>query len=97
MPGAIPLESVDILEAQREDWEAPWMVGLVDRVEDGIEGEGVDNTASVDGEGVDVMDGASGTKSHSDLHNEILRFSEYVSLTPAEVRPTLTLLILNGP
>lgn len=84
MPGIISLGSFDVLEAQREDWEAPWMVGLVDRVAGvGTKGGGFDNTASVDG-----VDEAPGETNLSDLHNEIVRFSEYVSLTLAEVRRT---------
>lgn len=111
MPGAIPLGpsgSLDVLEAQRDDWEAPWMVGLVNRVDDGTENDpdskggvfnnrrseldGFDKTGSVDGEVeiIDLVDGTSGQTGRSDLHHEIVRFSEYVSLTPAEVRLTTT-------
>lgn len=73
-------------EKRPEHWEAPWMVGLVDASNraaaagrpgfDGGSGAGRLETTIVGG----------GDTAFSDLHHEILRFSEYVSLTPAEVR-----------
>ena len=84
---------VEVSEDEVERWQAPWMAGLMNRargdgggkelsVDGGISGRGVSKSQQIP-EPALADDSKKGEL--SDLHHEILRFSEYVSLTPAEV------------